>query len=81
MYGKGTSHCRAGFLPRASEAYGWALKGILEEPAEISEYVQHVYSYVLHCNSLVFFQRAAGRILVGCKGEPLNLVLEEVEKG
>lgn len=24
---------------------------------------------------------AAGRVLVGCKGEPLNLVLEEVEKG
>lgn len=70
MYGKGTSHCRAGFLPSASEAYGWDLKGILKEPAEISVYVQHIYSYVLHRKSLVFFQRAAGRILVGCKENP-----------
>lgn len=52
MYGKGTSHCRAGFLPSPSEAYGWDLKGILKEPAEISVYVQHIYSYVLHCKSL-----------------------------
>lgn len=78
VYGRGTSHDT--WIRSCSFSGIWVgPKGYpKEERAQTSEYV--LSSFLLPYNSLVFLERAARRVLAGCEGELLPLLLEHVEK-